>query len=147
MEDNNTNNLTNNENNNLIGGKKGGFNPYEIRLRARLGAKRRGYSDDTINDIYPSLGGYNKDTYIGHLKLKNGGMKIVEGEEDNKIIEERNTILKHLVETINKTLPLIQAKKSLKELEYFLNSYSDNKTNENLDTEQKRGILNFFTNI
>jgi hypothetical protein len=107
MEDNNTNNLTNNENNNLIGGKKGGFNPYEIRLRARLGAKRRGYSDDTINDIYPSLGGYNKDTYIGYLKLKNGGMKIVEGDEDNKIIEERNTILKHLVETINKTLPLM----------------------------------------
>jgi len=52
-------------------------------------------------------GGYNKDTYIGYLKIKNGGMKIVDGTEDEEIIEERNIILKHLVEIINDTLPLV----------------------------------------
>jgi len=41
------------------------------------------------------LGGaiYNKDTYIGYLKVKKGGMKVVQGEIDNKIISKRNKIL------------------------------------------------------
>jgi len=39
---------------------------------------------------------YNKDTYIGHLKLKKGGMKIIKGEEDDNIKKERNIVLEHL---------------------------------------------------
>ena len=36
---------------------------------------------------------YNKDTYIGYLKLKNGGMKVIPGDLDNQIIQKRNNIL------------------------------------------------------
>jgi DNA-binding transcriptional ArsR family regulator len=39
---------------------------------------------------------YNKDTFIGHLKIKKGGMKIIKGEEDNNIKKERNIVLEHL---------------------------------------------------
>lgn len=39
---------------------------------------------------------YNKDTYIGHLKLKKGGMKIVKGDDDDRIKKERNIVLEHL---------------------------------------------------
>jgi len=39
---------------------------------------------------------YNKSTYIGHIKMKNGGMKIIADEIDSKIIEKRNKILSHL---------------------------------------------------
>jgi hypothetical protein len=39
---------------------------------------------------------YNKDTYIGYLKMKNGGMKIIPGENDNNIVARRDKILKHL---------------------------------------------------
>lgn len=50
---------------------------------------------ETFNNL---TGGaeYNKDTYIGYLKLKRGGMKIVKGEEDDKIKKERNIVLEHL---------------------------------------------------
>jgi hypothetical protein len=36
---------------------------------------------------------YSKDTYIGYLKLKNGGMKVIPGDMDNQIIQKRNNIL------------------------------------------------------
>jgi hypothetical protein len=39
---------------------------------------------------------YNKDTYIGYLKIKKGGMKIVSGEIDNSIISKRDDIINHL---------------------------------------------------
>jgi hypothetical protein len=39
---------------------------------------------------------YNKDTYIGYLKMKDGGMKVIPGHDDNKIIEKRDKILNHL---------------------------------------------------
>ena len=39
---------------------------------------------------------YNKDTYIGFLKMKKGGMKIIPGEIDTNIIEKRNKVLNHL---------------------------------------------------
>jgi len=42
------------------------------------------------------MGKYNKDTYIGHFKLKNGGMKIIDDSTDKKILKNRNKILKHL---------------------------------------------------
>jgi hypothetical protein len=39
---------------------------------------------------------YNKSTYIGFLKMKKGGMKIIPGEMDTNIINKRNKILNHL---------------------------------------------------
>ena len=42
------------------------------------------------------MGKYNKETYIGHFKLKNGGMKIIDDSTDKKILKNRNKILKHL---------------------------------------------------
>lgn len=39
---------------------------------------------------------YNKSTYVGFLKIKNGGMKIIPGEKDNYIINKRDNILNHL---------------------------------------------------
>jgi hypothetical protein len=39
---------------------------------------------------------YDKNTYIGYLKLMNGGMKIIPGEIDSKIIKNRDKILEHL---------------------------------------------------
>jgi hypothetical protein len=43
---------------------------------------------------------YNKETYIGHLKLKHGGMKIIRDEHDKLIGKERNVVLKHLHESL-----------------------------------------------
>ena len=104
MEDNNINYLTNNENNNLVGGVTlADLKPY---MKTR-NINEKEFIHDMYWHKYNKSGGYNKDTYIGYLKVKNGGMKIIDGEEDDQIIEERNTILKHLVETINKTLPLM----------------------------------------
>jgi hypothetical protein len=40
---------------------------------------------------------YDASTYIGYLKQKNGGFKIVGGEQDNKIIKNRDYILKELL--------------------------------------------------
>ena len=42
---------------------------------------------------------YDKDTYIGYLKLKHGGMKIVPGEIDNSIIQfsGKNRLSNHLL--------------------------------------------------
>jgi hypothetical protein len=55
---------------------------------------------DTTNNL---VGGgdsssekYNKNTYIGFLKMKKGGMKIIQGDKDEKIISIRNKILGHL---------------------------------------------------
>ena len=42
------------------------------------------------------MGKYNKDTFIGHFKLKNGGMKIIDDSTDKKILKNRNKILNHL---------------------------------------------------
>ena len=39
---------------------------------------------------------YNKDTYIGYIKMKKGGMKIIPGNKDEQIIATRNKILNHL---------------------------------------------------
>ena len=44
---------------------------------------------------------YDKNTYIGYLKLKDGAMKIVTGEKDNKIINKRNKVLSHLTKVLN----------------------------------------------
>ena len=43
---------------------------------------------------------YNKNTYIGHLKIKNGGMKIIKDEHDKLIGKERNIVLKHLYDSL-----------------------------------------------
>jgi hypothetical protein len=40
---------------------------------------------------------YDTSTYIGFLKRKNGGFKIVGGDQDNKIIKNRDYILKELI--------------------------------------------------
>ena len=40
---------------------------------------------------------YDASTYIGYLKRKNGGFKIVNGKEDNRIIKNRDYILKELL--------------------------------------------------
>jgi hypothetical protein len=40
---------------------------------------------------------YDASTYIGYLKRKNGGFKIVSGKEDNRIIKNRDYILKELL--------------------------------------------------
>ena len=40
---------------------------------------------------------YNDTTYIGFLKIKNGGVKIIHGENDNKIIKLRDNVLKELL--------------------------------------------------
>lgn len=44
---------------------------------------------------------YNKNTYIGHLKIKNGGMKIIKDDHDKLIGKERNIVLKHLHDSLN----------------------------------------------
>lgn len=44
---------------------------------------------------------YNKDTYIGYLKMKRGGMKIIPGDKDEKIINKRNKILNHLEKVLS----------------------------------------------
>jgi hypothetical protein len=44
---------------------------------------------------------YNKDTYIGYLKMKRGGMKIISGDIDNSIIDKRNKILGHLKKVLS----------------------------------------------
>jgi hypothetical protein len=38
----------------------------------------------------------NNKTYIGHIKSKNGGIKVIPGQKDNSIITKRNKILNHL---------------------------------------------------
>jgi hypothetical protein len=40
---------------------------------------------------------YNKNTYIGYLKVQNGGIKVIPGDKDNKIIANRDKILLHLM--------------------------------------------------
>ena len=44
---------------------------------------------------------FNKDTYIGYLKIKKGGMKIIPGDIDNSIISKRNKILNHLKKVLS----------------------------------------------
>ena len=39
---------------------------------------------------------YDKNTYIGYLKVFNGGMKVIPGDIDNKIIHNRDRIIDHL---------------------------------------------------
>jgi len=45
---------------------------------------------------------YHGGTHIGHLKLKNGGMKIIAGKVDDAINEERERVLDDLNDTISK---------------------------------------------
>jgi hypothetical protein len=47
-----------------------------------------------INNLFG--GGENKKTYIGYVKVKDGDIKIIPGEKDNRIIHKRNKILNHL---------------------------------------------------
>jgi len=44
---------------------------------------------------------YNKDTYIGYLKVKKGGMKVIPGELDNEIINRRNNVLLKLEKVLS----------------------------------------------
>ena len=44
---------------------------------------------------------YDKDTYIGHLKIKKGGMKIIGGTEDDNINQNREKVLDHLNDTLD----------------------------------------------
>jgi hypothetical protein len=39
---------------------------------------------------------YNQTTYVGFLKIKKGGMKIIPGEKDDIIIKRRDNVLNHL---------------------------------------------------
>lgn len=50
---------------------------------------------DTTETMFGG-GSFNKDTYIGYLKVKNGGMKVIPGNLDDKIINKRNNILEKL---------------------------------------------------
>jgi hypothetical protein len=43
------------------------------------------------------MGEYDNTTYIGYLKRKNGGIKIVGGKEDNLILKNRDYILNELI--------------------------------------------------
>jgi hypothetical protein len=45
---------------------------------------------------------YHGGTYTGYLKVKNGGMKIIRGDKDNKINEERELIIDYLKDIIAK---------------------------------------------
>lgn len=56
--------------------------------------------DNTILEL--QIGGaiYDKNTYIGYLKLKDGAMKIVTGKQDDKIIKNRNKVLSHLTRVL-----------------------------------------------
>lgn len=38
----------------------------------------------------------NNKSYIGHIKTKDGGIKLIPGNRDNEIIQKRDKILKHL---------------------------------------------------
>jgi hypothetical protein len=44
---------------------------------------------------------YNKNTYIGYLKLQNGGIKVIPGDRDNKIIGNRDKVLTHLTDVFS----------------------------------------------
>ena len=54
---------------------------------------------DTTEDMLGG-GSYNKDTYIGHLKMKRGGMKVIPGEIDNHILAKRDNLLDKLEDVI-----------------------------------------------
>jgi len=45
---------------------------------------------------------YDKSTYIGYLHIQDGGIKIVKGKEDRKILKTRNYILKELMGGLKK---------------------------------------------
>jgi hypothetical protein len=44
---------------------------------------------------------YDKNTYIGYLKIKKGGMKIISGDVDDKIINKRDKVIKHLKKVLS----------------------------------------------
>jgi len=56
-----------------------------------------------MNTTTDLLGGasLNKDTYIGYLKIKNGGMKVIPGDIDNEIINKRNIVLEKLEKVLS----------------------------------------------
>jgi hypothetical protein len=54
---------------------------------------------DTTEDMLGG-GSYNKDTYIGHLKMKRGGMKVIPGEIDDHILAKRDNLLDKLGDVI-----------------------------------------------
>ena len=44
---------------------------------------------------------YDKSTYIGYLKKQNGGIKVIPGHKDDKIISNRDRILSHLTSVLS----------------------------------------------
>ena len=78
---------------------------------------------------------YNKDTYIGYVKMKKGGMKIIQGDKDNKIISVRNKILGHLDQVLSggKRLKEKNIKKYFKALggKYIRNNICSSGNNSN----------------
>ena len=44
---------------------------------------------------------YNKDTFIGYLKIKRGGMKIIPGDIDDSINSKRNNVIIHLKKVLS----------------------------------------------
>ena len=87
---------------------------------------------------------YNSDTYIGYLKMKNGGMKIVPGHDDVKIINKRDQILNHLekVLTGEKRLKEKNIKKYFKALggKYIRNDMCISGDSTNCNSGQKVSI-------
>jgi hypothetical protein len=53
-------------------------------------------SNSTSSKSRSSSSKSSNKTYIGHIKTKNGGIKVIPGEKDNRILEKRNKILNHL---------------------------------------------------
>jgi hypothetical protein len=78
---------------------------------------------------------YNKDTYIGYIRMKKGGMKIISGDKDDKIISVRNKILGHLDQVISggKRLKEKNIKKYFKALggKYIRNDICSSGNNSN----------------
>ena len=44
---------------------------------------------------------YDKTTYIGYLKKQNGGIKVIPGHKDDKIISNRDKVLSHLTSVLS----------------------------------------------
>jgi hypothetical protein len=44
---------------------------------------------------------YDKTTYIGYLKKQNGGIKIIPGNKDDKIVSNRDKVLSHLTSVLS----------------------------------------------
>ena len=63
----------------------------------------------------------NNKTYIGHIKSKNGGIKVIPGQKDDIIITRRNKILNHLD-------AVLSGGKSLKDKNIYIQNIRSPKT-------------------